>query len=372
MDFLKSKLKKKGCENLFYLINRFDIIDSETDKQKVKNYAYSKLIEYTALGKNGIFFVSASDALEGKFKSDKKKYQNSGMPEFEKRLAEYLTNENGELKCSAIKKEVNKIMVESETTSDVSEKTELYDEVSTDDNISDIKDDSVNENVNTGKHLRFAEQIINRYKWDSDVEKSLKSRLEKIKKKHKDKKLNLSVIGEFSVGKSTFINGLLREDLLTSNILQGTTVASTIIEHSSDYAMLVELKNNKTNRFTYNNLNDLKEGINKYAATPQFAKQVDSISVYHPSSDFLKDIRIIDTPGTNALEAWHEETTIRAIRELSDASIILIDATKILPETQKNFIHEHLEDVLGQCIFIVTKIDCVRSRERERTLEYVR
>lgn len=229
----------------------------------------------------------------------------------------------------------------------------------------------MNTETNIGKYITLAEELINKYDWNTSVKKDLTDRLEKIHKKHKDKKLNLSVIGEFSVGKSTFINALLRNKLLQTAMLGGTTVASTVIEHSSTHSMIVKYKDKRSHRFMYQNIKQLSAAIDKYGATPEFAKNVESLSVYCPSNSGLQDIRIIDTPGTNA-ENWHNETTERAIKELSDASIILIDPTKPLPATQKNFIHENLEDVLEQCIFVVTKIDIVRKKERERTLEYIK
>lgn len=230
----------------------------------------------------------------------------------------------------------------------------------------------MNEIMNTGEYISFAEELINKYGWESSAEKSLREQLSKIKEKDSDKELNLSIVGEFSVGKSTFINALLREELLMSNILQGTTAAATVIEYSPDFALTINFKNQTSQNFKYENSAELKNSINNYASENENAKDIDSVKVYYPSESLKKGFRIIDTPGTNATELWHEETTVRAIRELSDTSIILIDATKTLPETQKQFIRENLEGVLEQCIFVVTKIDLVRDKERQQVLEYLK
>lgn len=230
----------------------------------------------------------------------------------------------------------------------------------------------MNEIMNTGEYISFAEELINKYGWEASAEKSLREQLSKIKEKDSDKELNLSIVGEFSVGKSTFINALLREELLMSNILQGTTAAATVIEYSPDFALTINFKNQTSQSFKYENSAELKNSINNYASENENAKDIDSVKVYYPSESLKKGFRIIDTPGTNATELWHEETTVRAIRELSDTSIILIDATKTLPETQKQFIRENLEGVLEQCIFVVTKIDLVRDKERQQVLEYLK
>lgn len=230
-----------------------------------------------------------------------------------------------------------------------------------------------NSGIDFDEYIGLAKEIINRYEWKPDEAKSLKDRLQRIENKQNDKKLNLSVIGEFSVGKSTFINALLRQELLSSGTIQGTTTVPTIIESSKDYSIVFRYKNKRTDRRYHKNIKSMCKALAEATLSGKETKKLDKISVYMPAkSDVFKEIRIIDTPGTNSTEAWHTETTERAIRELSDASIVLIDANKILPETQIAFIRNNLEDVIHQCIFVLTKIDLVRPRERNMVIEAVK
>ena len=230
-----------------------------------------------------------------------------------------------------------------------------------------------NSGIDFDEYIGLAKEIINRYEWKPDEAKSLKDRLQRIENKQNDKKLNLSVIGEFSVGKSTFINALLRQELLSSGTIQGTTTVPTIIESSKDYSIVFRYKNKRTDRRYHKNIKSMCKALAEATSSSKSTKNLDKISVYMPAkSDVFKEIRIIDTPGTNSVEAWHTETTERAIREMSDASIVLIDANKILPETQITFIRNNLEDVIHQCIFVLTKIDLVRPRERNMVIEAVK
>ena len=96
---------------------------------------------------------------------------------------------------------------------------------------------NLSELASLDSHIAFAKQLIDKYQWPDDVREELTSRLTDIRNKQQDKQLNLSVIGEFSSGKSTFINALLRMDLLAACVLQGTTVASTVIEYAPQYAL---------------------------------------------------------------------------------------------------------------------------------------
>lgn len=110
MEFVQYSLKGNGFENPFFVISRFDMINSEREKQQIKTYTYSKLRDYTTFGENGFYFVSALNALEGKVNSDLQKYQSSGMPEFEKRLSQFLTKERGVAKLSQPAKELKRIL----------------------------------------------------------------------------------------------------------------------------------------------------------------------------------------------------------------------------------------------------------------------
>ena len=221
--------------------------------------------------------------------------------------------------------------------------------------------------------IEFAQELTDKYDWSENSARDLRRRLRKITNKQLDDRLNLSVVGEFSIGKSSFISSLIRRELLESAALQGTTVASTILDYSPILSLVINFKDGRSKRFEFADDATLREYLSRYSSDPDYAVDVDSLFVTFPSENLKKaKIRIIDTPGTNSLEMWHEETTIHAINELSDASIVLIDATKPLPESQKAFIRNNLEDVLDRCAFIVTKIDLLRPRERERMLQYVR
>ena len=61
------------------------------------------------------------------------------------------------------------------------------------------------------EHIGFASELISRNKWYGKQKVRMQERLDAIKRKQADKCLNISVIGEFSSGKSSFINALVGE-----------------------------------------------------------------------------------------------------------------------------------------------------------------
>ena len=173
--------------------------------------------------------------------------------------------------------------------------------------------------------IQLAELLLQKYKHEIDPPTHLQCavKLKHIKDKYADKRLYVSVIGEFSTGKSTFINALLRENLLDSNVVQGTTTVNSIIEHGDALNMLVyphgssEVKD--LTAIGYSN-EIIREHI-KSVHRGESAKSIKKVVVKHHSDFLIKGVVVIDTPGTNTPEVWHEKVTKEAL-DLSDASII--------------------------------------------------
>lgn len=232
-------------------------------------------------------------------------------------------------------------------------------------------------------HMSFIEKMVEKYsrmQQDAGQTESvgcdwnlIQEQLMLIRKKMNEKKLNISVIGEFSTGKSTFINALLRKELLASSALQGTTVASTVIDYDSRYRIHLEyLDGRKDQKLTYPTFMELKNHLDHYTTMPETAKLLKSVRVYLPSEILKNNFRIIDTPGTNVTEAWHEDVTVRALKNDSDLSVILISAEKPVPETMIKFAEKNLTAILPQCVFVVTKLDLIRQKERMQLISYVK
>lgn len=229
-----------------------------------------------------------------------------------------------------------------------------------------------NENVDISCYIEFIGSLIHKYEWDGKTKKHLVSQLQLIHNKQKDKKLNLSVVGEFSTGKSSFINALLGYDLLVSSVVQGTTVVNTVIEYHTRPVLKILKKDGCCNVIDVQSIEELKNKLSDITTNHKSARNIELVRVGIPSDLLNKGIRIIDTPGTNSIESWHEDVTKDAIKNLSDLSIILTDAIHPLPRTFFDFIDGNLVDIYAQCAFIVTYYDKIKKSERIHTLDYIR
>ena len=229
----------------------------------------------------------------------------------------------------------------------------------------------LNEYVDISGHIDFAETLINKYDWDAQTKDRLSSQLRLIRDKQKDQCLNLSIIGEFSAGKSSFINALLGENLLVSSIIQGTTVVNTIIEYYDTPILYILRKDGTYDVVTSKSVDELSVRLSDVTTNPDTARDIKLVRVGMPSQLLANGLRIIDTPGTNSTESWHEEVTKEALRNLSDLSVILTDAIHPLPQTLIDFVAGNLSDIYNQCAFIVTYYDKLNKRDRQDTLHYI-
>lgn len=225
-----------------------------------------------------------------------------------------------------------------------------------------------------GHHIAFVLSMLDKYEWEESAKAHIQTILSEIIKKQEDKLLSLCVVGEFSSGKSTFINALLRrDDLLVSSALQGTTVAATVLEDSRNYRLILEYRDGRNEKRYFTDAHQLKNALPEYTTDPEKAKDIKYVRIGLPAKNLTRGFRVIDTPGTNSTDPMHEKITGATIKERADMSVLVIDANKPLSETFCTFIKMNFsKEALDNCIFVVTRIDMIRQKEREGVLSFLR
>jgi predicted GTPase len=137
----------------------------------------------------------------------------------------------------------------------------------------------------------------------------------------------LVIVGEFNSGKSTFINALLGEPLLEEGVTP-TTSAIHLLGWGSEASR-----------------RQGPEGIVEIAA----------------SIELLRRMRIVDTPGTNALERRHEALT-RDFVPRSDLVLFVTSADRPFTESERAFL-ERIREWGKKLVLVVNKIDFLRLEE---------
>jgi small GTP-binding protein len=146
----------------------------------------------------------------------------------------------------------------------------------------------------------------------------------------------LVVAGEFNSGKSSFINALLGERVLPEGVTP-TTDRINVLRHAPEVS------------------DQLREAY--------------LLERTHPA-DVLREISIVDTPGTNAIIRRHEELT-RDFIPRSDLVLFVTSADRPFTESERAFL-EQIRQWGKKIVFIVNKIDILaRPEEREEVIRYV-
>ena len=137
----------------------------------------------------------------------------------------------------------------------------------------------------------------------------------------------LVVVGEFNAGKSAFINALLGRRLLPEGVTP-TTADVTMVRHG-DAAMS--------------------------AVTEPHLRTVEA------PVDLLRDLHIVDTPGTNAILREHEAVT-SAFVPRSDLVLFVTSADRPFTETERAFL-ERIRDWGKKIVVVINKIDILDGPE---------
>ena len=147
----------------------------------------------------------------------------------------------------------------------------------------------------------------------------------------------LVVAGEFNSGKSSFINALLGERVLPEGVTP-TTDRINLLRHGSE-------------------------------VTEQHVEAFLLERTY--PSDLLREISIVDTPGTNAIIRRHEELT-RDFLPRADLVLFVTSADRPFTESERGFL-EQIREWGKKIVFVINKIDILtRPEERQQVGDFVR
>jgi small GTP-binding protein len=142
----------------------------------------------------------------------------------------------------------------------------------------------------------------------------------------------LVVVGEFNSGKSAFINALLGERVLEEGVTP-TTSKIFLIRHGDEVARRVV----------------------------DAAQEV----LTHPV-ELLRELTIVDTPGTNALDRQHEAITDDFVPR-SDLVVFVTSADRPFSESERAFL-ERIRGWGKKVVVVVNKIDIIPSEDEVRQI----
>ena len=95
---IDNSIAASGYNEMFFICNRFDELRRASDREKVMSHAYEQLASRSVFGKEGVFFISAIDAVIGREENDEASLERSGIVPLEKAISRFLLDERGRIK----------------------------------------------------------------------------------------------------------------------------------------------------------------------------------------------------------------------------------------------------------------------------------
>lgn len=164
--------------------------------------------------------------------------------------------------------------------------------------------------------------------------------------------LQVMIMGEFSVGKSTFINALLEKKVAIASPIPTTAVITKFVCGSKDRT-IVHFLDGTQQEYNPQDFNRLTvENNGKYK---EMHDRIEYVERQLPNA-LLKIYNFIDSPGRNAIVEKHEEVT-RNFVENADAMLWLFSVDQMGGKSEKEILQSFSKRL--KPIAIVNKVDMV-------------
>ncbi|HJQ29902.1 MAG TPA: dynamin family protein, partial [Rubrobacter sp.] len=138
----------------------------------------------------------------------------------------------------------------------------------------------------------------------------------------------LVIVGEFNSGKSAFVNALLGADISAEGVTP-TTDRITVLRHTDE---------------------------------PVEKERRDGVLERGYPNEFLREIAIVDTPGTNAIIRHHEELS-RGFVPRSDLVLFVTSAERPLTESERGYL-ELIRDWGKKILLVINKADLLGDESK--------
>ena len=196
-----------------------------------------------------------------------------------------------------------------------------------------VLDEHMQEELARGRALLATlRDTLARYGWTPEDERTLAASIQQL-----DQIFLLVVVGEFNAGKSAFINALVGERVLQEGVTPTTAQIHLL----------------------------------KYGADATTTDTANGLRVVTAPTEMLRDVHIVDTPGTNAIVREHEVLT-RDFVPRADFVLFVTSADRPFTETERAFL-EAIRAWGKKTIIVINKVDIFdRPADAAEVVAFVR
>ena len=215
-------------------------------------------------------------------------------------------------------------------------------------------------------------------------------RISELMKRLEDPQMKLAIIGNFSCGKSTFLNALLEQPLLSMSNTPTTAVPTWIDWEGRQEGIQIRV------RGLDNTLLEMDEAgrqrffrmtgteppaqpgplVDYLTTTTDLLSFISQVHISFPARQGFRGFTLIDTPGVNPgdeTDAGHILSTQAVLRDQADATIVLFPCYSAYTRGFSEFMEDNASHLMDDAIFIITKMDMVEDPgEQKKLIWFVR
>jgi tetratricopeptide (TPR) repeat protein len=169
-----------------------------------------------------------------------------------------------------------------------------------------------------------------------------------------DRPLLVTVMGEFSSGKSTFVNALIGETVAPMGVTP-TTATINVLKYGARRAGRVVWRDDREQLLEWSEVASFLSGLDRDRASA-----IRWVEILYPSEELLR-VNVVDTPGLNSMMEEHEQTTREYLAQ-ADAVVWLFAAHQAGKRTEEQaleLIRQHRLKTVG----VINKVDQLSAEE---------
>ncbi|MBA3549095.1 MAG: dynamin family protein [Nannocystis sp.] len=174
--------------------------------------------------------------------------------------------------------------------------------------------------------------------------------------------LTIAIMGEFSSGKSTFINALLGEAVAPMGVLP-TTSTINLFRRGPSGSARVHYRDGSIGTVARDEVHTFLQHLDDLEASRIRHMEIER------TGPRLGEAAVVDTPGLNALDAFHERVTREFVEE-ADAIIWIFSATRGGAASEGSALKSLCADG-RQVLGVLNKVDTLEPEERAELVAYL-
>lgn len=191
------------------------------------------------------------------------------------------------------------------------------------------------------------------------VAEESRAELHRLKQAIQQDVFSIVVLGEFSRGKSTFVNALMGEPLLPMDVLPETAVIQ-VLHYAEKPGVEIVYRNGMVKQGEAD-----RDFLKRFSVRAQqdAADDVEYLRIGYPSSFLQHQVVVVDTPGVSDMDEQRAEVTYGFLPQ-ADMVLFLLDASSPLKKTEKEFLEKRvLPQGIRKIVFLANKFDHLDEEE---------